>query len=165
MWSETLRLELCWRIVQLSPVKARSRDLHPDIEVFPAPLKAVRVSTTPMDALCGLVDSSRIITPSSERREGFSTSPPSSTSSWIQLGIHGDAKEPGILAVLALYSKADEILRSADLRGMYDFAALEARGFVPEGINLQLVWPEFHENKQSLPRIATALSLHLGHDL
>ena len=56
------------------------------------------------------------------------------------------ASKPGTMVVQEPYWSAEHVLRTVDLRSQYDFAALERKGFPPDGIDLSLVWPQAHEN-------------------
>ena len=76
------------------------------------------------------------------------------------LALDKDASKPGTLAIVAPYLEAGQILRNADLRDTYDFAALEAKEFPPDGIDLKLVWPEAPNN--SAPVLLAQVSLVKG---
>lgn len=76
------------------------------------------------------------------------------------LGLDQDARKQGTLAVVAPYSKADQILRTADLRDKYDLGAFEAKEFAPDGIDLDLVWPQPPDNP--VPVLMAQVSLIRG---
>lgn len=76
------------------------------------------------------------------------------------LSLDENADKPGSLAVQAPYLTADQILRIADLREKYDFAALESKEFPPDGIDLGLVWPQAPDSP--MPVLMAQLSLIRG---